>query len=182
VVKTCAEQIGFLSRQLLGFRGGSVELEMRPVPIVELVERSLMLSKRALAGIEVRNKLPRDLKVMCTPPLMTQVLTNLIENAGHAASPGGWVEISANIEDGRCNLEFADSGPGVPVELRDRVFEPFFTTKPVGKGTGLGLSVARDIIHKHGGVLEIRDRALRPFFVIDLPHASPVDAASDTVS
>jgi signal transduction histidine kinase len=181
VVKTCADQIGFLSRQLLGFRGGNVDLEMRPVPITEIVERSLMLSKRALAGIDVRNKLPRDLKVMCAPPLMTQVLTNLIENAGHAASPGGWVEIRANIENGRCSLEISDSGPGVPLELRERVFEPFFTTKPVGKGTGLGLSVARDIIHKHGGVLEIRDRASRPYFVIDLPHGSAVDAA-DTVS
>jgi signal transduction histidine kinase len=182
VIRTCADQIGFLSRQLLGFRGGTVELEMRPVPIVELVERSIMLSKRALAGIEIRNKLPRDLKVTCAPPLMTQVLTNLIENAGHAAAPGGWVEIRAIIEGGRCNLEIADSGTGVPLELRDRVFEPFFTTKPVGKGTGLGLSVARDIIHKHGGALEIRDRDARAFFVIDLPHGSPDDTASDTVS
>jgi signal transduction histidine kinase len=113
---------------------------------------------------------------------MTQVLTNLIENAGHAAAPGGWVEIRSIIENGRCALEVADSGSGVPRELRDRVFEPFFTTKPVGKGTGLGLSVARDIIHRHGGVLEIRDRDERAFFVIDLPHPADIDTPTNTVS
>jgi signal transduction histidine kinase len=182
VVKTCAEQIGFLSRQLLGFRGGNVEIDMRPIPISELVERSITLAKRALVGIDVRNRLPRELEIVCAPPLMTQVLTNLIENAGHAASPGGWVEIRANIENGRINLEIADSGGGVPHELRDRIFEPFFTTKPVGKGTGLGLSVARDIIHRHGGALEIRDRASNSFFVIDLPHRSGVGARANTVS
>jgi signal transduction histidine kinase len=183
VVKTCAEQIGFLSRQLLGFRGGSVEIDMRPILAGELFERSITLARRALTGIEVRNRLPRDLEIVCAPPLMTQVLTNLIENAGHAAAPGGWIEIRAIIENGRINLEIADSGGGVPHELRDRVFEPFFTTKPVGKGTGLGLSVARDIIHRHGGVLEIRDRASQAFFVIDLPHRSGVGVRStNTVS
>jgi len=119
---------------------------------------------------------------MCAPPLLTQVLTNLIENAGHAAAPGGWVELRADIKNERCNLEIADSGPGVPPELRDRVFEPFFTTKPVGKGTGLGLSVARAIIHKHGGDLVIRDRDSRAFFAIDLPVPPAVEKQANTVS
>jgi signal transduction histidine kinase len=182
VVQTCAKQIAFLSRQLLGFRGDDMDFELRPTPIYEVVDRSLMLAHRALVGIEVRNRLPRDLLVNCAPSLLTQVLTNLIENAGHAAAPGGWVELRSFLENGRCQLEVADSGPGVPLELRDRVFEPFFTTKPVGKGTGLGLSVARAIIHKHGGLLEIRDREQRPCFVIDLPHASPARSRRDTVS
>ncbi len=181
-VRACAEQIGFLSKQLLGFRGGDADLEVRPAKIGEIVERSLLLSRRALVGIEVRNLLPRGLKVMCAPPLMTQVLTNLIENAGHAAAPDGWVEIRVNLDRGRCNLEIADSGPGVPPELRERVFEPFFTTKPTGKGTGLGLAVARSIIHKHGGILEIRDRESRPYFVIDLPHPENVEPPANTLS
>jgi signal transduction histidine kinase len=64
-------------------------------------------------------------------------------------------------------FEIADSGPGVPPELRDRVFEPFYTTKTIG--TGLGLPLARDIVERHGGVLEIRQRGGRPVFVVDLP-------------
>ena len=73
------------------------------------------------------------------------------------------------------NIEVADSGPGVPPELRDRVFEPFFTTKAPGRGTGLGLAVSRDVIHRHGGVLEIRERDSRPVFVIDLPANSAIE-------
>ena len=107
---------------------------------------------------------------------MTQVLTNLIENAGHAAGYGGWVQVRARASDGKVDIEVSDSGPGVPIELRDRVFEPFFTTKPPGIGTGLGLSLARDIIHRHGGRLEIRDQPSPPCFVIDLPvHSTSED-------
>jgi two-component system, NtrC family, sensor kinase len=75
-------------------------------------------------------------------------------------------------------IEISDSGGGVPVGLRERVFEPFFTTKPVGVGTGLGLSLARDIAHRHGGILEIRDRAGRACFVLELPNYSALDAAT----
>jgi signal transduction histidine kinase len=66
-------------------------------------------------------------------------------------------------------VEVADSGSGVPIELRERVFEPFFTTKPPGSGTGLGLSVARTIVAQHGGVLDIRERPAGSAFVIQLP-------------
>jgi signal transduction histidine kinase len=77
-------------------------------------------------------------------------------------------------------VEVVDSGPGVPMPLRERVFEPFFTTKDPGKGTGLGLSVARAIVVRHGGVLEIRDRGPRPAFVMEIPQ-NVLGASSNAV-
>jgi signal transduction histidine kinase len=77
-------------------------------------------------------------------------------------------------------VEVSDSGPGVPPALRDRVFEPFFTTKPAGIGTGLGLSLARDIVHRHGGTLEIRERASHACFVVELPNYSGLDEISNS--
>jgi signal transduction histidine kinase len=105
---------------------------------------------------------------------MSQVLVNLLENAAHAAGPGGWIEIATSRRPGRVTLEVSDSGPGVPVHLRDRIFEPFFTTKPPGQGTGLGLATSRDLVHRHGGTLELRNGGDRTVFAVDLPEPPEV--------
>jgi signal transduction histidine kinase len=172
VLAGCAEQISSLSKQLLGFRRGG-ELDLRTVPLGDVVHRAISLVSPALRGIEVRDRVAAATKIKCAPPLLVQVITNLIENAAHAAGKGGWVEIASRSDDGRVIVEIADSGPGVPRELRERIFEPFFTTKAPGSGTGLGLPVARDIVNRHGGVLEVRERGDRPVFVVDLPARAP---------
>jgi signal transduction histidine kinase len=58
------------------------------------------------------------------------------------------------------------------VALRDRIFQPFFTTKAPGEGSGLGLAMARAIVQRHGGMLDIRERNGRAAFVIELPVES----------
>ncbi|NVB81921.1 MAG: response regulator [Kofleriaceae bacterium] len=168
VMKQCAEQIAFLTRQLLGFRNNA-ELDLRPAEIPGLVQRALKLANSALSGIDVRTNLALGGPILCSAPLLLQVLTNLIENAGHAAGKGGWVEVHGTLGHDGVTIEISDSGPGVPVELRERVFEPFFTTKPPGQGTGLGLSVARTIVHRHRGTLEIHPKGDGTAFVIRLP-------------
>ena len=182
VMGGCAEQIGFLSRQLLSFRSGN-QLELRSAPAQDLVNRAVYLAHRSLHGVQIRSELQLERDVVCAPPLMVQVLTNLLENAGYAAGEGGWVQIGARVQQSSILFEVTDSGPGVPTKLRDRVFEPFFTTKPPGAGTGLGLPLARAIVHQHGGVLEIRDRGEGPqqVFVIELPVDSTRDRTIGTV-
>jgi signal transduction histidine kinase len=176
VMASCAEQIGFLSRQLLGFRNG--ELVLEPARLSDLVDRALGLAQSSLAGVEVRRDSGFDGMVRCAGPLLVQALTNLLENAGQAAGKGGWIELQIRAEAAHILVEVSDSGGGVPVELRERVFEPFFTTKPPGSGTGLGLSVARAIVTRHGGVLDIRDRPIRPAFVIQLPANARYDGSA----
>jgi len=181
VLTSCADQIGFLSRQLLGFRKGVVDLDLRQIPVRELIQRALSLVHAG--SVEIRLDTPADGFLKCAPPLLTQVLSNLIENAIYAAGPAGtvgprgWVQIRTSYAGGNFTVEISDSGSGVPLQLRERVFEPFFTTKPTGVGTGLGLSLARDIVHRHGGRLEIRDRGECGCFVVELPNYSPLDAA-----
>jgi signal transduction histidine kinase len=170
VLTHCAEQIGFLSRQLLGFRKGSVELDLRQIPVRELMQRAVSLAHAGSVEIRVDAACGGVLK--CAPPLLIQVLTNLLENAIYAAGPGGWIQLRASATDSKLTIEVSDSGVGVPPPLRERVFEPFFTTKPTGIGTGLGLSLARDIVHRHGGILEIRDSAKLSIFVVELPNYS----------
>jgi two-component system NtrC family sensor kinase len=71
-------------------------------------------------------------------------------------------------------LTFTDTGPGIPLSIKDKIFEPFFTTKPPGKGTGLGLSIVYGVLQRHGGSIEV-DSLLGggTTFTIKLPLDSP---------
>lgn len=181
VIDTCAQQIGVLSKQLLGFRSAGFGLVLRTIPLRELVQRAVAVCRAATAGVDVQLDIELGARVHCAPPLLTQVLTNLIENAAHAAGPGGWIRVTGRVEDGRTLIEVTDSGPGVPVAVREKIFEPFFTTKPQGVGTGLGLSISRDIVARHGGTIALRDRGGRHAFVIDLPHDSRTHVTATAV-
>lgn len=82
-----------------------------------------------------------------------QALVNLLLNAGYASPEGGEVRVRLVERDDLKGLAVEDEGPGIPLEIRQRILDPFFTTKPPGEGTGLGLSVTRSILHEHGGEL-----------------------------
>ena len=174
VMEQCAEQVAYVSRQLLGFRR-SGDLELRRMPIADVISRALANAGAALGEVTVKSELAFTGTIRCAAPLLTQVLVNLLENAAQAAGPGGWVTIgTTNENEDRVCIEVSDSGPGVPLALQERIFEPFFTTKPPGQGTGLGLSTARDLVQRHGGTLELRSRDARTVFVIDLPLSPEV--------
>ena len=88
------------------------------------------------------------------PFQMQQVFVNIIGNALQALRDwDGERRVRGGSESagGMIHLEFADSGPGIPPEVMERLFEPFFTTREVGEGTGLGLSISYGIVEAHGG-------------------------------
>jgi signal transduction histidine kinase len=88
---------------------------------------------------------------------LQQVLMNFAINAQQAldGKPGVVRLTTSQTDDGDVLLVFADNGPGIPEDIREKIFEPFFTTKPTGKGTGLGLSVTYGIIKDHKGDITI---------------------------
>jgi len=92
-------------------------------------------------------------QVLCRPGELNQVFLNLLVNACHALTEQGEIRISTRHVDGSVVVSIADTGCGIPDDIRGRIFDPFFTTKPVGKGTGLGLTISYDVIRKHGGSL-----------------------------
>jgi len=89
------------------------------------------------------------------PSALREVFMNLVLNAVDALPAGGRIEIRTFLEGERACLAVADSGVGMPEEVRRRALEPFFTTKGP-KGTGLGLSVSYGIVKSHGGELELQ--------------------------
>jgi signal transduction histidine kinase len=91
--------------------------------------------------------------VRCRPNEINQVFMNLLVNAGHALQGPGEIRVTSRPDGSHVLLSIADTGTGIPEEIRRKIFDPFFTTKPAGKGTGLGLTISYDIIRKHGGTL-----------------------------
>ncbi len=104
---------------------------------------------------------------------LSQVWTNLLDNAIDASPESGVIEVHTWNEPGYLAVGVTDHGAGIPEEVRDRIFEPFFTTKPVGKGTGLGLEIAHRIVTQNfGGKLEFATEAGRTEFIVRLPRAN----------
>ncbi len=86
------------------------------------------------------------------------VIHNVLRNALQATPPGGEVLLRVERNGDEVVLEVADTGPGIPPELGDRVFEPFVTTKEGRGGTGLGLAISHDIVRAHGGRMHASTR------------------------
>jgi CheY-like chemotaxis protein len=85
---------------------------------------------------------------------LREVLTNLILNAVDAMPEGGTLSLSSGVTGRYVWIEVADTGQGIPPEVRERIFEPFYTTK-AQRGTGLGLAVSRSIARRHEGDLTV---------------------------
>ncbi|MFE9837601.1 ATP-binding protein [Streptomyces sp. NPDC005551] len=141
----------------------------------ELLDSTLlMLSGKIGSRITVVKDYDRTLpRIPAYPGELNQVWTNLVDNAVSAMNDtdgDGTLTVRTALERDRLLVEFRDTGPGVPVEIRDRIFDPFFTTKPVGEGTGLGLDISwRIVVNKHHGHLEVRSVPGDTRFQVRLP-------------
>jgi signal transduction histidine kinase len=104
---------------------------------------------------------------------LSQVWTNLLDNAIDASPQKGVVRVRTWVEGKSVCIGIADQGPGIPEENRKLIFEPFFTTKPTGQGTGLGLDIVRHIVvDKFGGEIVLDSVPGKTEFTIKLPIVS----------
>jgi signal transduction histidine kinase len=145
--------------------------ELAEADLNDEIERTLTLMEpRCKNCIEIDRDFGTLPRVRCHAGQLNQVFLNLLMNACDAIGDRGRISVRTRAADESVRLEFADDGPGIPDEVRDRVFEPFFTTKPIGQGTGLGLSLTHGIIERHGGRIWVEsDRGAGTRFVIELP-------------
>ena len=109
-------------------------------------------------------------EVVCNPQQLNQVFLNLLVNAAQAMEQQGTITVKTWAEPGFVCVSVADTGKGMPDEVKQRIFEPFFTTKSAGKGTGLGLSISADIIRKHHGEMNVESKTDKgTTFTVRLP-------------
>lgn len=135
------------------------EGERKLINVRESIESVLTIVQHRMTDrIELETQVGDPETLDCSAGLLNQALMNLLTNAIDAIPEQGKIALRAGAEGEHYVISVADTGPGIPPEIKERVIEPFFTTKPVGKGTGLGLSIAHSVVKQHGGSLELKDR------------------------
>ncbi|RRQ24948.1 HAMP domain-containing histidine kinase [Rhodococcus sp. Eu-32] len=114
---------------------------------------------------------PADLTVTADRSRLTQVVTNLVENAVRHAPAGSEVTVSARATSAGLHLEVADAGPGIAPEERLSVFDRFTRGGATDGSTGLGLAIARWATELHGGTIEVLDHSPGCRIRVTVPHA-----------
>jgi signal transduction histidine kinase len=156
-----------MTQQMLAFQREAAK--PIPVNIGEILDSVVALyeGKVTLAGINLKKEVTSNNGIMALPGELRQIFANLLGNAIEAVGKqDGAITLRAyqsrDWKSGKPGLRVvvADNGPGMPVDVRDKVFEPFFTTKGES-GTGLGLWITSDIVRKYQGTIRIRTNTQR---------------------
>lgn len=106
--------------------------------------------------------------IFVDPQHLKQIFLNLIKNSLAALKNDGTIFVNIQRMNDDVEIEFTDTGPGIPAEYQNQVFEPFFTTRE--KGTGLGLAVVKNLVEENGGVIQYREGKLKgACFLITFP-------------
>ncbi|MDR1045764.1 MAG: HAMP domain-containing protein [Candidatus Adiutrix sp.] len=146
------------------------EIKPRPGDFAAFLEESLTLFRQA------HKKVAFHLEIKDQPPVfpfdpeqMRRVLTNILDNAVAAMNGEGQVFLTLELDEmAGLRLSIADTGPGLPPEIRDRLFDPHVSTKE--NGQGLGLAIVRTIVADHGGFIKAKSRPeTGAKFIIELP-------------
>jgi PAS domain S-box-containing protein len=163
-----------------------------PADLSEIMDSAIGLFARRFSDLSIavdRDYRSRE-RVLCYGDELRQVFANLLGNSLDATRRGGRIVVRVRAgcdwkqKDGRARrgvrVTLADTGQGIPAEVRPRLFEPFVSTKEA-TGTGLGLWVSDGIVRKHNGHIAVRSRTAPPagtVFVLFLPFDPPFESAS----
>jgi len=145
-----------MTQEILDFSRGISEINLQQVHLGQLMEGALKFIEQDLIKKKITLVRQLDYIGMCTLDVekMVRVFYNLASNAADAMPHGGSLTVVTQQENNHLELSFADTGTGIPEEIRTKIFEPFAT---FGKkhGTGLGLAIVKKIVDDHKGNIEV---------------------------
>ena len=154
--------------------------EKVPVDLNAAIESTVTVSRNEWKYVaDLKTELAPDLPLVpCLLSQFNQAILNMIVNAAHAIADtakitgkNGLITIASRQDGDYAEIRIADTGCGIPEEIRHKIFDPFFTTKQVGKGTGQGLAIARSVVvGKHQGTIAVESHVGKgTAFIIRLP-------------
>ena len=187
---------------LARMEAGTQGFERLPIDLESLLNRVVEKFTPQASQAQVELRLDFALQeegssaVLADDDRLSQVFSNLIDNALKYTPPGGLVTVVAHLVDGWAEVQVADTGPGIPSGELERIFERFYQTDKARaggarRGLGLGLAIAREIVQAHGGAITAYNRSQLSLssrtagssltagsgsvFVVRLPLARPGD-------
>ncbi|MGQ9609868.1 MAG: sensor histidine kinase [bacterium] len=151
--------------------------QLKPENINDIIKDTLALYKNLPESIDIKVNLYDNIpKIMADKEQLSRAFINIINNAIQAMPDGGSLTIATSIDDtlgivdvkNTVKIIFADTGVGIPSEIKDKVFQPYVTTKE--GGTGLGMAIVQRIITEHNGKIEVEsEENVGTKFTIFLP-------------
>jgi signal transduction histidine kinase len=186
-IQSVAMRIATINKGLLTLSRDAKADPLTPVSLRSVVDLALEFCQARFESEAIELRLvdfPKSYMVSGRETQLAEVLLNVLTNAHDAveAERERWVEISVVAQRNSFDLIVTDSGRGISPETLERIFDPFFTTKPAGRGTGLGLSICRAVMTDHGGEIFYDRKRAGPSFVIRIPCADELPAASPQMS
>lgn len=147
---------------LLASRLDAQEVDLGTVETVDLTGLASEECARVNAHLDLGES-PRSIMAHGVVKLLRRMLRNLLENARRYGTSDIEVQLTSVIENQQdwVRMCVCDRGPGVPIDLRERIFEPFYRLPGASEregGVGLGLSLVRSIVQRHGGRVHCEDR------------------------
>ena len=148
-----------MAQELLDYSKGVISLNFKVVQLGSWLDRltDRMGDDLGEANIRFSKNLNFVRDVIMDEARVRRAVLNLVANAVNAMPEGGELTIATDGTEGRWRLSVADTGPGIPLDLRSRIFEPFVR---LGREyeTGLGLAIAKEVVEGHGGSLSFETR------------------------
>jgi signal transduction histidine kinase len=156
---SAADRVRQIVRDVKIFSRGAEERQV-PIDVHRVLESSVRMARNDIRHrAKLVKRFDRIKAVLASEARLGQVFLNLVVNAAQAIPDGNAahneIRLSTHMDGANVVIEVADTGPGIPAELRTRLFSPFVTTKPPSQGTGLGLSICRRIVTALGGTITV---------------------------
>jgi signal transduction histidine kinase len=162
-----------MATETLDFARGGGRLARRTVDVSHFLNDLAAGIEEELPGLQVVRDLrvPKGVRGALDVDKLRRAVENIAANARDAMGGRGRLHLTGQLEEHgtrRLVLLVADEGPGIPLEIRDRLFEPF-VTRGKKQGTGLGLAVARRFVEDHGGTVDLLPEGPGARFRIAVP-------------